>query len=268
MIVIKRFLATTAIVGCLSGLGAVSANAAGGVCGSVTALGSATANNFVTTLGNNCTFSIAQPSISNLANIAGGTVVGNTGTTSATPTATTAPVLGIPGTSAGTVGLADSAGGTFTLGAATSATTSWELYAPPAAPTSNGQVMAVSTGGVGSWITPNSTSFTITAEATSWTVTSASDGTRFNNTGASGTVIGTLPTSPSAGDNWCFVQTAAGTDYMEVKGATGETINYGGVISASAGNITSGQQGAVACVYFDTSTTAYVWSSTGPWTVT
>ncbi len=50
-----------------------------------------------------------------LSNIAGGTVFGNRGTTPAAPAALTNPVLGIPGTSTGEVGLAGSASGTAVL---------------------------------------------------------------------------------------------------------------------------------------------------------
>lgn len=47
--------------------------------------------------------------------IAGGTVVGNRGTTSATATAITNPILGIPGTSTGQLGLAGATSGTVTI---------------------------------------------------------------------------------------------------------------------------------------------------------
>src|SRR6267142_1083455 len=47
-----------------------------------------------------------------LAPIAGGTVLGNRGTSSAAPSALTNPVLGIPGTSTGEVGLAGLTSGT------------------------------------------------------------------------------------------------------------------------------------------------------------
>src|SRR5271166_6023256 len=66
----------------------------------------------------------AQIAIGDLANIAGGTVLGNTATTAGAVAATTAPVLGIPGTSTGTIALASStASGKFTITAPASAAT-------------------------------------------------------------------------------------------------------------------------------------------------
>lgn len=47
--------------------------------------------------------------------IGGGTVIGNTGTSNAVPGPTTAPVLGIPGTSTGQIGFAGATSGTVTV---------------------------------------------------------------------------------------------------------------------------------------------------------
>lgn len=77
-----------------------------------------------------------------LAPIAGGTVIGNPTGATAAPTATTAPVLGIPGTSTGQLGIAGIGGGTATLSAQSAAgsatvllpTTSGTLASSAAAP--------------------------------------------------------------------------------------------------------------------------------------
>ena len=50
--------------------------------------------------------------LANIATIGGGTVLGNTGTTAAIPAATAAPILGVPGTTAGQLKLAGSTSGT------------------------------------------------------------------------------------------------------------------------------------------------------------
>ena len=58
----------------------------------------------------------AQIAVTDLANIAGGTVLGNTGTTAGAVAATIAPVLGIPGTSTGSIAIASStASGKYTI---------------------------------------------------------------------------------------------------------------------------------------------------------
>jgi len=77
-----------------------------------------------------------------LAPIAGGTVIGNPTGATAAPTATTAPVLGIPGTSTGQLGIAGIGSGTATLSAQSAAgsatvllpTTSGTLASSAAAP--------------------------------------------------------------------------------------------------------------------------------------
>lgn len=66
----------------------------------------------------------AQIAIGDLANVAGGTVLGNNTTSSAAPSATISPVLGIPGTSTGTIALASStASGKYTITAPANAAT-------------------------------------------------------------------------------------------------------------------------------------------------
>lgn len=242
-----------------------SADAATTLCSTVTALGSATSHNFVTTLGNTCTFSIAQPAVGDLQNVGGGTVLGNATGSSAAPSATVAPVLGIAGTSTGTLGLSNSAGGAVTLQGGNGAVTSYTIDLPVAAPTLSGQALTATTAGVASWTTILSTNFTVTSETTAFNVLSSADWTRYDNKSASGSVTGTLPASPTAGDNWCFLVVAAQT--LEALANTGETINLGGTVSASAGNVQSNTPGASICIYFETATAAFAWASTGPWQV-
>jgi len=86
----------------------------------------------------------AQIAIGDLANIAGGTVLGNTGTSAGAVAATIAPVLGIPGTSTGTIALASStASGKFTITAPASAATPTLTL-----PTSSGVAVNVADGTV------------------------------------------------------------------------------------------------------------------------
>ena len=107
--------------------------------------------------------------------------------------------------------------------------------------------------------------FNVVSKTSNYNVASADDAARFDNAAASGSVIFTLPTSPSAGDNWCFLVAAAQT--VEVLANTGETITLGGTQSASAGNIQSGTIGNSVCLYFRSATTAYVENATGSWQV-
>jgi len=84
--------------------------------------GAATSGNVLR--GNGTNFVSAQLAIGDLGNIAGGTVVGNTGTSAGAPAATIAPVLGIPGTSTGSLAIASAtASGKFTITAPASAAT-------------------------------------------------------------------------------------------------------------------------------------------------
>ena len=74
--------------------------------------------------GNGTNFVDAALAIGDLTNIAGGTVLGNTGTTAGAVAATIAPVLGIPGTSTGSIALASStASGKYTITAPANAAT-------------------------------------------------------------------------------------------------------------------------------------------------
>jgi hypothetical protein len=225
---------------------------------------SAVSHQWLTSLSATGAFTSTQPAVGDLATIGGGTVVGNTGTGSAAPAATTAPVLGIPGTSSGTIGIAGSSAGTLTL-AAPASITSYTLTLPGAAPASSGQALTATTGGTASWSTVLAAKYTVTSKTANYTVASADDATRFDNSGAGAQVNFTLPASPSAGDEWCFLVVAAQT--LEVLANTGETITVGTTTSSSAGNVQSNNVGSSVCIYFETATAAYAQTMTGAWTV-
>jgi len=109
--------------------------------------------------------------------IAGGTVIGNATAASAVPTATTAPVLGIPGTSTGQIGLAGSTSGTAILRAQAAAGSAVVLL-----PTSAGTLAASAS----SPLVLNATSGLLTCP----TCVTSSGG---------GAITGTAPISVSAG---------------------------------------------------------------------
>jgi hypothetical protein len=94
----------------------------------------------------------------------------------------------------------------------------------------------------------------------------ADDWKRYDNTGAGASVTWTLPTTPTAGDNWCWLVTAA--QPVVILANTGETITMGNTTGASAGNLTSSTVGSSVCLYFQTATAAYVWASNGTWVLT
>lgn len=260
----KRILQAIAAVGFL--VAAPYANAVTtNVCSTVTATGTGTAHSFVTALANNCTFSVAQPAVTDLANIAGGTVVGNATGSAAAPAATISPVLGIGGTSTGTIGLSSSGGNAVTLSGGTASITAYTIVPPPAAPVTNGQVWSSLTTGVGSWVTVATAARTISSQTgTTLALASGNDGTMYDNLGNSGTLTATL--TQTAGDNWCF--TVAAAHPVIITAGASSTIDLGGNISATAGNIQSTTIGAVACVYVESGTADFVYAATGPWAVT
>lgn len=236
------------------------------ICGTVPAI-AATSHEWITSLGTNCTFSQSQPTVGDLANVAAGTVLGNATGSSAAPTATAAPVLGVASTTSGTLGLYSSGTANKITIQNVGATAAYNFNLPNTVG-SSGQVLT-SAGGGGSamtWSTLATAALTVSSQTTAFNVTAAADATRYDNTGAAGSIIGTLPASPTAGDNWCFLVSAAQT--LEVLANTGETINFGGTVSASAGNIQSSTVGSSACLYFESATVAYIWGSTGTWSVT
>jgi hypothetical protein len=263
---------TTTLWVVLTGLfGIASAEAATtNVCGTVTALGAATSHEFVTTLGTNCTFSIAQPAVTDLANVAGGTVLANNGGTSAAPAATAAPVLGIASSQTGSLGLANSNTAnaiTIYAGSTTTGPTAAYNLNLPVSAGSAGQAL-VSEGGGSTpmqWATIVAAARTVSSQTgTTLALASAGDATMYDNLGNSGTLTATM--TQTAGDNWCFTVVAAHPIIITAGAAS--TINYGGTISATAGNMTSSTVGAVACVYVESGTADFVYSATGPWAVT
>jgi hypothetical protein len=232
-------------------------------CASHTWANSLAASNAATT----CT----QPAVGDLANVASGTVLGNATGSSAAPTATAAPVLGVASTTAGTLTLYSSGtafGITLQNLGATPGAYNWNY---PLTAGNSGQ--ALTSGGGGStamtWTNIVTSAFVVSSKTTGYQVASAGadDWKRFDNTGAGGSVIFTLPTTANlaAGDNWCFLVTAAQT--LEILANTGETITMANVTGASAGNLQANTVGSSACIYMASTTTAYVWASAGSWTL-
>lgn len=243
-----------------------SAEAATNVCGSVNAA-AAVSHQWITALGTNCQFTQSQPAVTDLANVAAGTVLGNPTGSAAAPSATATPVLGVASTTSGSLGFYNSgSANAVTIQAPAGATAAYNFNLP-IAPGTAGQALVSEGGGSTAmqWASILAANFTVTSKTTAFTITSAADFTRYDNTGAGGSVVFTLPASPSAGDNWCFAVTAAQT--LEVLANTGETINVGGTVSASAGNIQSSTVGANACLAFHSATAAYAEAFTGPWSV-
>lgn len=107
-------------------------------------------NNSTTVAGQACTLgSSCAIAVGNLSNIGGGTVVGNSGSSSAAPAATTTPVLGVPGSSTGTLGFAGSVSGTVTMSSKTTAGT-WNMTLPANGGT-NGYYLQTDGNGSTSW---------------------------------------------------------------------------------------------------------------------
>lgn len=233
-------------------------------CASHTWANSLAASTAVTT----CT----QPSVGDLNTVAAGTVLGNATGSTAAPTATSAPVLGVASTTAGTLGLYNSAtANAITIqnggGTANGATGAYNFNLPISVGTS-GQVLTSQGGGTTAmtWSSIVTSAFSVSSKTASFPVTAALDWTRFDNSGAGGSVTFTLPASPSAGDNWCFLVATAQS--LVVLANTGETITMGNVTGASAGNLTSSTVGSSVCVYFESATAAYSWTSNGTWVLT
>jgi hypothetical protein len=203
-----------------------------------------------------------------LPTIGGGTVLGNTGTSSTTPSATIAPVVGIPGTSEGSLGFAGSTAGTFTLEAAPNTTASYTLQAPAAAPSVSGQALTATTGGVGSWTTIATAGLTVTAQSSGpTTLTSANDRTFYKVT--SGAVTYNMTSSLVAGDNWCFEQSSSNAVTISVNSVASLTFILGG--GSGTTSLVSGAAGSTLCGVMDAATSGaanfVVYSMTGTWTL-
>lgn len=263
----KKFLGAALFALLLS---STAAHAVTNVCGTVTAA-AAVSHQWVTSLGTNCTFAQSQPAVGDLANVASGTVLGNATGSSAAPTATATPVLGVASTTSGSLAFYNSGSANAVTVQAPGGATSAYNFNLPIAPGSSGQFLT--SGGGGStamtWSTGLAARFTTATKTTNYTIASGGtdNATRFDNSGAGGSVTFTMPTTANltAGDNWCFTVDAAQT--LQVTANTSETINVGGVVSASAGNIQSSTVGSSICLYMLTTGKAYAYASAGPWAV-
>lgn len=210
-----------------------------------------------------------QPSVGDLNTVAAGTVLGNATGSTAAPTATSAPVLGVASTTAGSLALYNAAtANAITIqnggGSTNGATSAYNFNLPITAGSANQALLSQGGGTTAmTWGSIVTSAFTVSSKTANFPVTAALDWTRFDNSGAGGSVTFTLPASPSAGDNWCFLVAAAQSEVVLAN--TGETITMGNVTGASAGNLTSSTVGSNVCLYFQSSTAAYVWSSNGTW---
>ena len=125
---------------------AQSAEASTTMCGTVTAA-AAVSHQWITALGTGCTFTQSQPAVTDLANVGGGTVLGNATGSSAAPTATATPVLGVASTTSGTLGLYNSgSANAVTIQAPGGATAAYNFNLP-IAPGSVGQALVSEGGG-------------------------------------------------------------------------------------------------------------------------
>lgn len=105
----------------------------------------------------------------------------------------------------------------------------------------------------------------LATKTTNYTVLVDDTGTHFDNIGASGTVIFTLPTA-AAGLSFGFLVDAAHT--VEVLALSGDHIAIGGTNSASGGNVQSNLPYAFIGVECHKATQWVATSTVGAWTVT
>lgn len=177
---------------------------------------------------------VISPSV--LDPIAGGTVIGNPTSSSAVPQATSAPVLGIPGTSTGEIGLAGSTSGTAILKAQTAAGTAISLL-----PTAAGTL--VGTAGAPLMIDATTGQITITGLAGGILAGSAPAFTRTPTLGDSGS-FGSISFG-NATSGLVTLQTvtgALGTPTVLLPAASGTV-----AVSASSPITLDATTGAVAC---------------------
>jgi hypothetical protein len=106
-------------------------------------------------------------------------------------------------------------------------------------------------GGTGSNYPPSAIT-----EVTNYSLQTADSGTCFDNNGASGPIILTLPTK-SAGLAYCANVVAAQT--VEVAASSGASIAVGGVVGASGGNVQTNVAGSTLLIYAP--------NGSGPWEV-
>lgn len=89
---------------------------------------------------------------------------------------------------------------------------------------------------------------TRSSKTTNFTVLSTDGGTQFDNTGAVAEVDFTLPAAPTVGTRYGYAVVAA--QILKVIAPASTTINIGGTVSASAGNISSSQVGAYVELHY------------------
>ena len=119
------------------------------------------------------------------------------------------------------------------------------------------------------WSSVLTAAFTVSSKTSAYPVVAGTDDwKRFDNSGASTGIIFTLPASPSAGDNFCFLALNVTTNPFEILANTGETITMGNTTGAAAGNLQTSSIGSSVCIYFESATAAYAWASEGAWSLT
>ena len=201
--------------------------------------------------------------------IAGGTVFGNNTGSSGTPSFTAAPVLGVPSSTSGSLGIANSGTANTVTITQQGATGAYNFNLPNTVG-SAGQAL-VSEGGGSTpmqWATVLAAKMTVTSKTTGYQVaTGTDDWTRFDNTGAGAGVTFTLPTAAntSAGDNWCFTEVANQTVTVAVNST--QIITMGNTAGTTGtGTLTSGGIGSSVCLYAQSTTNLIAYSMNGSWT--
>lgn len=179
-------------------------------------------------------FTAAQPSIADLATIAGGTLLGNSAAGAATPSALTNPVLGVPGSAGGSLGLAGASGGTVSVLPQTG-TATYNFNLPAAAGTAGQPLlsggggstpMSFGTLGVGAGGT-GQTSLTSNAFLT------GNGSTGINQVALTGLVKGNGGSAPTAAVSGTdYAPATSGSSLLKGSGSGGFTA-YGGVSSVS-----------------------------------
>lgn len=102
---------------------------------------------------------------------------------------------------------------------------------------------------------------TVTAKTGDYTISTSDSGVKFTNTGAAGAINLTLPASPTSGERQPFCVT--NNQYLRVSANTGQTINLGGSVSASAGYVRANTKGNCLVLEYDNTNEWYAESITG-----
>ena len=105
----------------------------------------------------------------------------------------------------------------------------------------------------------------VTTKTTSYTVLSTDNATWFNNSGAGGSVVLTLPSSPATNQVNCGMVEAAQT--LEFLAPASTKINVGNTASAAAGNVQSNTTYDFLCVVAVSSTQWMATNILGTWTI-